>query len=535
MAGLVIRANAIKGLKVENGTVNVLGMEKHDAEKLMADIAATMISSSGSPRSGYLRMRVDNDGNLRFTASHWSRTEKASAANLMLALAKKAWGTQSVDAKALQNYLRSPNHASDRAIPAESQQLGTKSLVKLLANRFAIYSSIAAKAAEAGIPSKEQSPTSAQARSDQPASRLQAYADRFLKGDSRHPGGRLQLDQNSADRASENVRLTRAMYPTPALSRAGPKSVAAALELVNQAVAVRHESMLGAYALACGVELNEDNRGNLDRSRLEATVRFQSNVLERQQPGSARFKIEGTEVTYAQTHGRRRGEPIERASSEFLAPKAVELGLKGLDDWKFAKPSRFGSSDKVSDVATRVLLDGYATDIGLAYSGEQIKRVQDALSNLQSSFKQNVFMPPHEIEQLVVKFQTDIGESKPDPLHPDTIYSAKGIASIAFHKVIGFVSRYGSKFSSDSLVPRPTPLDYALMGITGVNSVNFGPINEILCNLPKGSLDSNADPHPALVIQNVVNAVNEKLTGPFVQRYRWVEEALGSGRTLRQL
>jgi hypothetical protein len=56
-------------------------------------------------------------------------------------------------------------------------------------------------------------------------------------------------------------------------------------------------------------------------------------------------------------------------------------------------------------------------------------------------------------------------------------------------------------------------LDYALMGIPGVDSLNRGPINDILRQLPKDHWKAGATPHPAFLIQTVVDEFNQRVMG----------------------
>jgi hypothetical protein len=244
------------GLTINNGRVDASKLTAAQAEKLLAQVGATMISANGSPRSGYLRMRVENDGILRFTASHWSRSEKAAAAQLMLDLAAKAWGGDSVDTQALDRYLRAPDNRPNQLVAEGSRQLGTKSLLKLLASRHDSYNTadtLHIKNAEGQTVRREGANPLIEARSEASVSRLQAYANRFLKEGGR-PGGRLQVDGGPA-RTKEIQSLAAAVAPAKAASAQGPRSVEAARILAQEAVNKRHGQILAAYAQAKGVEL----------------------------------------------------------------------------------------------------------------------------------------------------------------------------------------------------------------------------------------------------------------------------------------
>jgi hypothetical protein len=63
------------GVFVIHGVIDASQISKADAEKLLTQISAETIGSDGEARPGYLKVRADAHGNMRFTAGCWGRVE----------------------------------------------------------------------------------------------------------------------------------------------------------------------------------------------------------------------------------------------------------------------------------------------------------------------------------------------------------------------------------------------------------------------------------------------------------------------------
>jgi len=480
-----LRLNAgSHGLAVAQGVVDTSNVSKADAEKLLAQISASLIGSSGKPRSGYLKVRTDEQGNIRFTAGHWGRDEKAAAAKLMLGLAAKAWGAGSVDTQALEKYLRSPDRRPDQNVAENARQLGSVSLLKLLSNRHLTYREMNRQPFEGADPA---------------VSRLQTYGDRFLRAASRH-AGRLSLGEGPGASRTNEIKQYAPAASAPGSAPAGAvkaeQSAPAqrAKEVARAAVDMRHEAALSDFAKAVVRPLTEDSRKDLERLRIEAMKSFQTRLFDQKDPVQARFV---------------KGQPEFKLKGAYATQKlddlARGLGLTHLDDWR----GGIGRAGELNSDATRVLLSD-----DLVESGEAYLQAQEALDDLQAGFRKNVFLPQNGIEKLMTTFWERSGEARPNPARAAN-YGKPGVASNALRRVTEFFAEAspGRPYADFLRLDRPTPLDYALMGIKGVDSLNRGPINDILRQLPKEHWRAGATPHAALLIQTLVDEFNQRVMG----------------------
>jgi hypothetical protein len=265
--------------------------------------------------------------------------------------------------------------------------------------------------------------------------------------------------------------------------------------VVRQAVGKAHESALSSFAELNGRGLTDVNRDELDRLRIDVMKSFQARLFDQMDPAGCRVPA-----------GRQRPEfKLKGAlTTQNLDDLAGRTGLSNLDDWR----SGLLRGD-LNASTTRVLLSD-----DLVEGGERYFEAQAALDELQSGFRKNVFLPQAGIEKLMTTYWAQSGEARPDPARPAD-YAKPGVASNALRAVTDFFANASASRNHEDFLrlDRPAPLDFALMGVKGVDSLNRGPINDILRKLPKECWKAGADPHPAWLIQQTVDEFNRRVMG----------------------
>ena len=104
-------------------------------------------------------------------------------------------------------------------------------------------------------------------------SRLQTYADRFLRGEQ---GGRLIID-SSAGRTNEIKKM--ANDSAAAVAREKAAIAAAARKSLDKAIDMAIDIGIQDYAKSIGITATEQNRNNLNEQRLAAVRQIEEKAL----------------------------------------------------------------------------------------------------------------------------------------------------------------------------------------------------------------------------------------------------------------
>jgi hypothetical protein len=475
-------------LSVQNGQIDTSKVGKAEAEKLIAKISASLINSKGTARSGYLQVHVEGDGSLRFMTGHWSRDAKAKAAKLMLDLAKTAWGTQSVDTQALEKYLSDPDQTG-RNIAERARQAGTRSLLKLVSNRHDAYNSTdhAYTRNETGEAQGEAGVRLLfEERREKSVSQLQTYANRYLAPTR----ARLRVGDPSG-RAKEisDLVTNREQAIAAEKTRIAEKARGRIAQLVDKQVTQRRV----AFALNNDIELSDQNREDIEQQRLNAVRTLESRVLGGEK--SVEHRLLGLYV-----RPKKQGEQFD------LSNAAERAGLP-VCGWR---PKDFWNGD-TSSAETRVLSSGYEQALKERFEGSELEKRATALGAMQTAYRQDVLALSDQIKGLADAYRKECGEAAPDPAIP-TSFGESTTAGIALAKILSFVNEHGIfRPLTEKSQEVPRPLDYALIGVSGVDGLNFGAINQTLIGLSEDL--KRGHPHPAELIQDVVNGFNQRVMG----------------------
>lgn len=111
------------------GRVDLGRLTASEADRLLVEIAKhSLRGRDGQVKGGYLRVRTDAQGQITEVGrSALGKAGQMQMASLVRALAKKAWGGDSLDFQSLKDYLGDAHR--------DDQRLGTRSMVKLVAHR----------------------------------------------------------------------------------------------------------------------------------------------------------------------------------------------------------------------------------------------------------------------------------------------------------------------------------------------------------------------------------------------------------------
>ena len=474
MPDLRIRAGIENSLVVkQNGEIDTSQVSKQEAEKLIAQISATLISSKGTARSGYLKLHVGADGEMRFSTGHWSRGAKANAAKLMLNLARKAWGENSVDTKALEKYLQAPDRREGQDIAEGSRKVGTRSMLKLVSNRHDAYNSIDhvyEKDSESprAIPREDAiSEPVFDGRKDEPVKTLQTYAYRFLKdAAARAPTARIQLNDNAGEiRRSHRIDL-----------------------LIRQT--------LKDYAARNGIDLSTADRSKVDQQRLAAMQALDSKVFGGDRSvnvvnGEPRITPTGSESFNLISEAKKLGLPVGRWTQHPSTPNAPMPVLKG--DYEAELRQRLNASPTLD------------------------QRLE-ALQELQAKYREDILASADQIESLASEYRNQVAEAKPVLADAES-FGRSITADIALGKILQFSNSSSAFHVHEMFQDMPRPLDYALIGVSGVDALNFGLVNQAVSRLNQ-HLKPDGDPHPVKLIQDAVNEINRRVMGRNVDKLR---------------
>ena len=475
MPDLRIRAGIENSLVVkQNGEIDTSQVSKQEAEKLIAQISASLISSKGTARSGYLKLHVGADGEMRFSTGHWSRGAKANAAKLILNLARKAWGENSVDTKALEKYLRAPDRREGQDIAEGSRKVGTRSLLKLVSNRHDAYNSSDyayekdSESPQAILNQKPKTEPVFDGRKDEPVKTLQTYAYRFLKdAAARAPTARIQLNDNAGEiRRSHRINL-----------------------LIHQT--------LKDYAARNGIDLSTADRSEVDQQRLAAMQALDSKVFGADRSGKV---VNNGELQITPT-----------GSESFnLMVEAKKLGL----------PVGRWTPNPKSPSPMPVLREGYEAELTRRLNASPtLDQRLEALQELQAKYREHLLASADQIESLASEYRRQVGEAKPVLADAES-FGRSITAYIALGKILEFSKSGVGKFQVDLVFQdMPRPLDYALIGVSGVDALNFGLVNQAVSRLGE-HLKPDGDPHPVKLIQDAVNEINRRVMGRNVDKLR---------------